>query len=697
MPRREDGEFYVGYWESTPYLVEDGLPYEAGIDSCERPYMSLDGDWFIAFDPDDRGIRERWFENDRVRARSDGATIVLPATVNASRSEHADYQGPVWFARTIEWSEPEQPAPKTPRVADASRDSGASGGSGDRDSARWLRLRLEGFLIRATVWVNGRIVLSREGGFTDAFADLGTAPTGEPNGEPLHVVMRVDNRHTPYSLPMRLGPYHTPGWHTYLGVHRSIHLELMPARWIFKCEVTPVENGLALTALVHERSFGAESTASASPPFLSVEVTGPNGARQAAQTVSPESRTETDVGAVLGYRATIAVNEIVRWSPHNPATYRFRVSLSEGGVAPDGGSAGDAVDIVTGWRSVGVRGGAIVLNNEPVFLRGICKHEDHPELGSTNPPELATSDLQRIHAMRANYVRTAHYPHARHELAAARDMGLLMAEEIPFYQAGNGFIHWYSDKRPLGEFPLGLFGLRHLKNRRLMRNAHRQLMEMVERDRNNPAIILWGIANESYTLGRRAVAVYRRLRDTVREFDATRLVTLAEFTYGKKLLDRRRRGGDVVDVLSVNAYYGWYYGKKEDVDERLRELHGRYPDLPILLSEFGAGAVRGRHESDGPYAAPRIPPGRTFSEEHQAALLEHYVNVAKRLPFVHGVSPWVYADFYCPEFPHNPVPYFNLKGVCTADRVPKVAYGVLRRLYSEPNESLTDSEDGPHG
>jgi hypothetical protein len=138
-----------------------------------------------------------------------------------------------------------------------------------------------------------------------------------------------------------------------------------------------------------------------------------------------------------------------------------------------------------------------------------------------------------------------------------------------------------------------------------------------------------------------------------------------------------------MDVVSVNLYYGWYYGETSDAGPALDALHARFPDKPVVVSEFGAGAALGRTDADGVWQAERVIANRTYSEAYQARLLGEILALARARDFVAGASPWVFADFLCPWFPSNPVPGFNVKGLLSQDREPKQAYHVVQRRYGE--------------
>ncbi|MFW6361617.1 MAG: glycoside hydrolase family 2 protein [Spirochaetota bacterium] len=664
----ETEEFSIRSASGIPYLLEAGLPYPTHFDHSTRPMLSLSGEWSYLLDPRDEGEEAGWFRPETWVQETGNRpeTINLPAVLNHSQSDIVDYLGAAWFARRfhIDGSWPEE----------------------NRLQSSWQRLCLEGFLLRAAVWINGRFVTRREGGYTPLYADATPFLQAGEN----HICIRVDNRHTYTSLPPRLGGYHVPGWHTYLGIHRQLFIETLPAWSVVKvaadCRFAagqPAGDGpgrLELEVLVHRREKEGQPDESAAECSLQAEVLSPEGGYAAGGTIElKESGPLPGGGSILAGRAAFAVESPQAWSPENPALYTVKLRLQRG----DAEGRADEVLLRTGFREISTDRYGLRLNGQPLFLRGISKHEDHPELGAVNPPSLFTKDLDLIEELGANYVRLAHYPHTVAELTAARDRGLLLGEEIPYYQTGNGFANWYSDKRPLREFPLAQMGLRQLMDERLLRTAQRQLIEMVERDRNNPSIILWGVANESHSVSRAAARVYGWLREVVRVFDQSRPTTMAEFTTGRPLLDGRRRGCEQLEVLSVNLYLGWYYGHMRDVNTHIARLRRRFPDKPIIISEFGAGAAPGRSDADGVYIAERVPPGKTYSEEYQTRLIEHYVKTAEQLPYVTGVSPWVFADFYCTEFPSNPVANFNIKGLVNRDRQPKQAYRRLKALYTE--------------
>jgi len=129
--------------------------------------------------------------------------------------------------------------------------------------------------------------------------------------------------------------------------------------------------------------------------------------------------------------------------------------------------------------------------------------------------------------------------------------------------------------------------------------------------------------------------------------------------------------GQFLDVLGLNEYFGWYYGRPEDID---RQRWTTAYDKPLIISEFGGDAAYGRHGD----AAAR------WTEEYQASLFVHQLNMVNKIPHLAGLSPWVLMDF---RSPRRPLPgiqdYFNRKGLLSNTGQRKQAFFVLQKFYRE--------------
>jgi beta-glucuronidase len=333
------------------------------------------------------------------------------------------------------------------------------------------------------------------------------------------------------------------------------------------------------------------------------------------------------------------------WSPEHPRLYDVVISIS-GGIS----SGADSVHDQIGFRTIEVQAGRILLNGRPIFLRGISMHEEAPfREGRAFSPEDAQTLLVWAKDLGCNFVRFAHYPHNENEIRLADRMGLLLWSEIPVYWD----IDW--------------------QNPTTLANAEAQLRDMIARDRNRAAIILWSVSNETPVKPER-VTFLKQLAQDARELDSTRLITSALNRTEKTGPDERTLTdplGEALDVLGINEYMGWYESRLEDIDKM--QWKSKW-DKPVIVSEFGAGAPFGRHGD-----ADEI-----WTEEYQANLYRHQLAMVRRMPNLAGLTPWVLMDFRSPARMLPGVQdYHNRKGVISNRGQRKQAFYVLQKWYKE--------------
>src|SRR6266852_5010109 len=151
-------------------------------------------------------------------------------------------------------------------------------------------------------------------------------------------------------------------------------------------------------------------------------------------------------------------------------------------------------------------------------------------------------------------------------------------------------------------------------------NARLQLRDMIARDHNRAAVILWSLSNETPVDPDRLIFL-RTLAEDARQLDPTRLITSAmnrvedDGADGHILRDPL---GQFLDVLGLNEYFGWYYGRPEDAD---RQTWTSIYDKPLIVSEFGGDAAYARHGA----AAAR------WTEEYQASLFVHLLIMVNKI------------------------------------------------------------------
>jgi beta-glucuronidase len=314
-------------------------------------------------------------------------------------------------------------------------------------------------------------------------------------------------------------------------------------------------------------------------------------------------------------------------------------------VGKDGSE--DEVSLSVGIRTIEVRGDRLLLNGKPVELRGFGRHEDFFVTGRTLPLAVVVKDYEIMRWVGANSFRTTHYPYSETMLDLADRLGYLVISETPavglFFHGGG------------------------LEKRRAM--CRQQTEELIRRDKNHPSVVMWSLANEPHSHRPAAKGFFADLARRAKKLDPTRPVTLVSY------LGAREEAFAFLDVVCVNRYFGWYTESGElekgaaKLERELDEIHRRFKK-PLLLAEFGADALPGCHAD----------PPEMFSEEYQAELIERYLDVLGKKPYVVGAHVWNLCDFKTAQGIMRPGG-MNHKGVFTRDRRPKLAAHALRKRW----------------
>jgi beta-glucuronidase len=602
-----------------------GLPAETAFDTTSRRVVDLSGTWRFRFDDAGEGIAAGWFRPEHGRA--DWRDIAVPAAWDLALDDGFDRQTAGWYARTFAW---------------------------DGDDP-FVRLRFEGVFREARVWLNGV-----ELGADDlpwlpfAFDVTDVLKPGDGN----LLVVQIDNRLDRDTLPCDTTP--NPGrhgWFPYGGITRPVVLEGGGATSVGRVHVRTLpegEDGWRLDA----RLFLHRGAAAASRVTVSASVT------RDGQEVLAWGPVDVDA-PLAGLRLEGAVPDAAPWSPETPdAVYRLNVRVRDWHDPMTGMPERVPEDVAVdfAFKRFQATGGRFLLNGRDRYLRGINRHEDHPDHGPVFDAAGAAADVAAMNALGVDFCRPAHYPNDVRTLRALEAAGILLAEEIPVYQ-------W--DGKQMAT-PV------------LVERADRALRRMIVRDVNRPAMAMWSIANEVWSFVPEAVPFFDRLAATARALDPDRPVMAALLAAPVVSFSEADAAPEAVDVIGVNEYLGWYTGPVDDAGPYLDAAHARYPDKTLFLSEFGAGALRGRTLFGPPSQEPVDE--HSYTEEHQAWFLRQHLRQAAARGFVRGVMPWVLADFRMQWTPStgkpHPVPGYNLKGVLDAWRLPKQSFAALAAAYA---------------
>ena len=592
-------------------------------ESATRRVRDLSGLWDFKLDPDDQGEARRWFEGfDQARR------IPVPCSWNDLFDDAENYFGAAWYQTEF-------------RAESLSRD-------------RRLILRCGSAVYRAKVWLNGQLLGEHSGGHLPFAFDATEALRGDASNR---LVVMVENRlqidRVPaipdtdaFHLYQEDLPETSYDFFPYSGLHRPVWLYSIPA--IHVQDLTVVTRRQGASGLVDVRlsvannwSGPARLTLTGGPVPIDVPVS------------------VTDGRGV----ATINVPSARLWSPADPFLYSLTVRLGAGTPI-------DEYALSIGIRTIEVKGSALLLNGEPVELRGFGKHEDFLLHGRGQDLAVLVRDFELLKWIGANSFRTSHYPYSEEAMMLADRYGFLVIGETPAVSL------------TFADAP-AVLAARH-------RQLTDDIADLVSRDKNHPCVILWSIANEPLTKPFHSLdaappdavakgkTFFADMFAHLRAIDSTRPVSLVSVHNGP--VEWVSQG----DVICTNSYNGWYAvsgrigDAGETLDREIRALHARCGDKPIIVTEFGADAMAGVHAQ----------PPEMWSEDFQSDLIAAYLDVLAKLPFVVGTHPWAFADFKTSQNIMR-VGSLNLKGVFTRDRKPKEAARMLRARWNQSSVSRT--------
>ena len=451
------------------------------------------------------------------------------------------------------------------------------------------------------VYVNGKLAGHHVGGFTPFNFDVTDMLREGDN----FVVLKVDNKRHAEAVPTQIFD-----WWNYGGITRDVLLVDVEPVYIedYNLQLASLEGRLL--------SF-------------SVQLNKPLSGQQITLSIPELKIKKTLITDAEGKAALSMKAKPILWSPATPKLYQVDIQLGSESIRDE-----------IGFRIVETRGKQILLNGNPIFLKGISIHEEKPNGGGrANSTADAHTLLSWAKELGCNYVRLAHYPHNEYAVREAERMGMLVWSEIPVYWT----IAW--------------------TNADTYQNAERQLTDMIRRDHNRCNVIIWSIANETPHSDARDQFL-SRLSQKARSLDATRLISMAmEVTAANHHKNRLQDNmNQYVDVISFNQYIGWY----RDVNDAPK-MEWEIPyDKPVIISEFGGGAKYGLHGAKN----------QRWTEEFQENLYR------ENCAMLDKIDGWILKDFRSPRRVLNGIQdYYNRKGLFSDDGHKKKAFYVLKEWY----------------
>ena len=351
-----------------------------------------------------------------------------------------------------------------------------------------ILLHFGGVWSSAEVWLNGNELGRHDCGYTSfAFDVTNKLKVDEPN----KLAVRVRQITREYKFDV------CDDW-TWGGIYRDVTLEAMPAkRWIDDVVVQTTFDHLFQDANLDIRVMISDKHKNTLPgnyPSLGelyklcFTLTDKEGKEVAQRQMTVPAHVSTDREICL----SLPVEAPHQWTAETPYLYSLKVELLEKEVVTH-----TRMERV-GFRQISTDGGVFRINGQAVKLRGVNRHDEHPDVGRATTRKQWLEDLTLMKAANINYLRLSHYTPAEGFIELCDSMGMYVGNEVTLGGAGD------------------LMYDPSFSGAVLQRSY-----ETIVRDINKPSIIYWSIGNEDPLTSLHMVSV-----KLVKTLDPTRPVLL---------------------------------------------------------------------------------------------------------------------------------------------------------------------------
>lgn len=487
-----------------------------------------------------------------------------------------------------------------------------------------LFLRFEGVGSCAEVYVNGKLTGSHKGGYSAFTCEIqNEIKFGEEN----EIKVLVDNTTRPDVIPVN---------HNLFGIYGGIYRPV----WLI---ITDSCN-IAVTDHASSGVYISQKNVSRQSAEISVKVKLDNNGLHPVPVIL-----ENVIYDVTGKQITAERQSFdLQFQGMQTRTSHFKLKrphLWQGREDPylykvtsrlyQNGKVIDEISQPLGVRNYEIIAGkGFFLNGKKYPMYGVARHQDWWETGAALSNEQHDTDLAFIMDIGATTVRFAHYQQSEYLYSRCDSLGLIIWAEIPFVNRVTGK-EW--------------------------ENAHNQLRELIRQSFNHPSIYVWGLHNEVYQPHAYTAQLTRSLHDLAKTEDPGRY-TVAVNGYGHAEHPVNMQA----DIQGMNRYFGWYEKKIRDIDAWVEHLETEYPEMKLMLTEYGADANL-QHQTE--FLGESLNWTKEFyPETFQTKTHEYQWAVITKHPYIIASYVWNMFDFACPMWERGGVPARNMKGLVTFDR-----------------------------
>lgn len=173
--------------------------------------------------------------------------------------------------------------------------------------------------------------------------------------------------------------------------------------------------------------------------------------------------------------ARFMLRNVKKWTAETPYLYTLLATVKD--------SRGNVVEVIpqkVGFRKVEIKNSQLLVNGQPVLIKGADRHEMDPDGGYVVTPDRMIQDIKIMKRLNINAVRTCHYPDDPRWYDLCDEYGLYVTAEAN--QESHGFGYKSDSEAKKENFALQI----------LQRNQHNVSINF-----NHPSVIVWSLGNET--------------------------------------------------------------------------------------------------------------------------------------------------------------------------------------------------------
>lgn len=580
------------------------------IQTTTRTLIDLSGTWNFLLPETGQTVNPK-------EKLPDSIAMAVPASFNdqITDSKFRDYAGDIWYEKEL----------FIPKTLLRER----------------LVLRFGSVSHFAKVYFNGELIVEHTGGFTPFEVEIDKKQVLETNDLKVCVSSILDISTLPNAVHIKNDQEEKVvpmfDFFNYSGIHRPVKLYSTPQSFINDITVKYEVKG-SQTMIKPE-----------------VDISGDY------HTLTYQLLDEESHLVAEGEDNGLVIEDTRFWEPLDAYLYKLKVMIND--------ENGDVIDTYTeefGIRTFKIENNQFYINDKEFYFKGFGKHEDFPVIAKGMNEAVNNYDFNLMKWMGANSLRTAHYPYAEEFMRMADRAGIVVIDEVP----GVGLFSRFNPDVTKNEGSTG----NTWKIVESFENHKKVIEELVQRDKNHACVVMWAVGNEPAAHQEGAREYFKPLIDLTREIDWNDrpiiIPNIVNATPDTDLL------ADLVDVICLNRYYGWYIDHadldhaKIHLKEEIEKWHEKFPDKPIMFTEFGVDTVQGLRSIHS------IP----YTEEYQVDFFQAHFDVIDKMPYFVGEHIWNFADFE--TLPNLRRIDGNKKGVFTRDRKPKMIAHSLKERWT---------------